>query len=201
MPVTSKPVGHGERGQRHAVAGAIRRPPAPVRQAGISLIEMLIALLVLSFGLLGMAGLQTYALRNNNNAYYRSQASELANDIVDRMRANRPAAVGDAPVQATIPASAYNVAIGTAPTGGTIAAQDLREWKLLLGGDAVAGTSLGVPLGRLPAGDGEVTCSVTTAMCRVRIQWNDGRTGGARPACNPTTAIGGWTCFEYRTEL
>lgn len=59
---------------------------------GFSLIEVLIALLVLSFGLLGLAFLQAAGLRFNNDSYMRSQATLLAYDLVDRMRANPKAA-------------------------------------------------------------------------------------------------------------
>jgi type IV pilus assembly protein PilV len=58
-------------------------------QSGISLIEMLIALLVLSFGLLGLAGLQALSLKNNQSAYLRSQATLVAYDVLDRIRARR----------------------------------------------------------------------------------------------------------------
>ena len=59
-----------------------------LKQQGFSLIEILIAIIVLSIGLLGLAGLQLSSLRNSNSAYARSQAVVLTNDIIDRMRAN-----------------------------------------------------------------------------------------------------------------
>lgn len=59
------------------------------RTAGLSLIEMLVSLLVLSFGLLGLAGLQAYSLKNNHSAYLRSQATMLGYDLLDRIRAKR----------------------------------------------------------------------------------------------------------------
>lgn len=55
---------------------------------GFSLIEVLVSLLILSLGLLGVAGLQTTSLRSNQTAYFRSQATAAASDIIDRMRAN-----------------------------------------------------------------------------------------------------------------
>ena len=151
---------------------------------GISLIEMLIALLVLSFGLLGMAGLQAYSLRNNTNAYYRSQATVLAYEIVDRMRANRVAAVGAEPGRRNSSfASTYNISLGDIPpTGTTIAQRDLREWKLALRGNSTT-------QGRLPSGDGAVACSGLTAICTITVRWDDSR-GAAAPAQ-----------FVYSTEL
>ena len=55
---------------------------------GFTLIEVLIAVLVLSIGLLGLASLQAASLKNNYGAYMRSQASILANDMADRIRSN-----------------------------------------------------------------------------------------------------------------
>ncbi len=57
-------------------------------QHGFSLIEVLVALFVLSIGLLGLAGLQTLGLKFNTQSYQRTQAVLNAYDIVDRIRAN-----------------------------------------------------------------------------------------------------------------
>jgi type IV pilus assembly protein PilV len=55
---------------------------------GFSLVEVLVALLVLSIGLLGLAALQTTSLKYNTDSYTRTQATILAYDIIDRMRLN-----------------------------------------------------------------------------------------------------------------
>lgn len=52
------------------------------------MIEILITLVVLSIGLLGIAGLQVTGLKSNRSAYYRSQATVIAYDMIDRMRTN-----------------------------------------------------------------------------------------------------------------
>jgi type IV pilus assembly protein PilV len=70
-------------------------------QRGITLLEVLISIVVLSVGLLGHAGLQTASLKNNTSAFQRSQATMLTYDIVDRMRANKSNL------------ASYSVAIGT----------------------------------------------------------------------------------------
>lgn len=139
--------------------------------SGISLIEMLIALLVLSFGLLGIAGLQAYSLRNNSNAYYRSVANSLAYDIVDRMRANRAVA------QAA--GTNYNIALATnKPASLTdVRLQDQAEW-LAATGDA---SDPNAPPGMLPLGDGAINCTtnLTPVICQVTVQWDDSRGVGA----------------------
>tara|TARA_Y100001934_G_C12174415_1_gene688262 strand:+ start:59 stop:547 length:489 start_codon:yes stop_codon:yes gene_type:complete len=56
---------------------------------GFSLLEVLIALVVLSVGLLGLAALQANGLRGSSSAFQRNQAVLMASDMADRMRANR----------------------------------------------------------------------------------------------------------------
>lgn len=58
---------------------------------GFSLIEVLVALLILSIGLLGLAALQITSLKFNTDSYFRTQATFSVYDIVDRMRANSAA--------------------------------------------------------------------------------------------------------------
>jgi type IV pilus assembly protein PilV len=133
------------------------------RMRGISLIEMLVALLVLSFGLLGLAGLQANSLRNNTSAFYRTQANALAFDIMDRMRGNKNLAL----------ANGYDIGIGAAAsspsgtvnTADKIRTLDLHEWKRVLR--------------LLPSGDGSVSCASATRVCVVTVQWDDTRGVGA----------------------
>lgn len=57
-------------------------------QRGFTLIEMMIALLIFSIGLMGMAGLMVLSVKTNQSAYLRTQASFLAQSMADRMRSN-----------------------------------------------------------------------------------------------------------------
>lgn len=120
-------------------------------QSGMTLIEVLIAVLVLSVGLLGLAAMQTVSLRQNQSAAVRSQATLLAYEITDRMRANRQGALdGD-----------YNLAIDAAtPTPSDIPTTDLAEWR----------NELDL---RLPAGTGSV--DVDDEIATIVVQWDDSR--------------------------
>lgn len=94
------------------------------RCGGMTLVEVLVALVVISVGLLGVAALQMVSLRNSQTSYLRTQATALAGDIIDRMRANRTAAIA--------PALAYNIDFGETITLGatpTQAENDLFAWK------------------------------------------------------------------------
>lgn len=96
---------------------------APRTSRGFTLIEVMVTVLVLSIGILGLAALQAQSLRLNHSAYLRSQATALAYDITDRMRANWMAAG----------AGAYDIDLGdSAPAGATVAAADLETWKAAL---------------------------------------------------------------------
>ena len=72
------------------------KPPHASAGGRFLLIEVLVALVVLSVGLLGLAALQQNAVRFNHDAYLRSQATVLAYDIADRIRGNRQAATDEA---------------------------------------------------------------------------------------------------------
>src|SRR5919202_6329509 len=64
----------------------------PLAISGFTLIEVLISLLILTFGLLGLAGLQGVAQRAEAESYQRAQALVLLQDMVDRINANRKVA-------------------------------------------------------------------------------------------------------------
>lgn len=120
-------------------------------QAGFSLLEVLIAVIVLSLGLLGLAGLQTSALRNNQSAMERSMAVIESYSIIDAMRID-PDAVEN---------GLFNLEIDADPEEGTFAGNELVKWRarleVSLGADAV----------------GSVGCVGT--LCTVTVQWNDQR--------------------------
>lgn len=99
---------------------------------GFSLVEVMVALLVLSIGLLGLAALQTTSLQYNTGSYFRTQATFLAYDIIDRMRANS-AAVADADGtgydQPTSSAVTISVNCDSSScTSAELATYDVRKW-------------------------------------------------------------------------
>lgn len=124
-------------------------------QRGAGLIEVLVAVLVLAIGLLGIAAMQTTALRNNQSALERSQAVIQSYAILDAMRANREQAQ----------AGAYNLGALTCavPTvAGTLAQNDLIAWM----------QSVQATLG--PDACGQVSCPANSP-CEVTVRWNDVR--------------------------
>jgi type IV pilus assembly protein PilV len=124
------------------------------KQIGFSLIEVLVTMVIISFGMLGIAGVIINGLKNNNSSYARTQASILANDIIDRMRANKTTAE-----LSTYP---YNLALTNSPTGTGVPLNDLTEWRASL---ATA----------MPSGTGSVLMDATTKKVTVVVQWDDSR--------------------------
>ena len=141
------------------------------KNAGFTLIEVLIAMVVLAVGLLGLAGLQATSLRNNQSAYNRSQATQLAYDLADRMRANRLFGANYlttfmAPTAATCatsdtPCTACTSAAKSC-TPPQLAVKDLFEWN-----NALTST--------LPSGTGTIT--ITGAVYTISVNWDDNRDG------------------------
>ena len=68
-------------------------------QKGVGLIEVLVSLLVITIGVLGMAGLHSHSLQHNQAAYLHSRATFLAGDMLDRIRANRTLATSSSSYQ------------------------------------------------------------------------------------------------------
>ncbi len=153
-------------------------------QRGVALLEVLISVLILGIGLLGIAAMQSTALRNSQGSYERSQAVIQTYSILDAMRANRNQAIAGAynltTPQCTVPAAA-----------GTLASIDLNTWI----------SSLKSVMGQ--AGDttscGSINCQ-SDGSCVVRVQWDDSRATDA--AANGATQAGSSTQqFETRTWL
>lgn len=121
---------------------------------GFSLVEVLVALVVLSLGLLGLASLQVSGLRAGQSSFYGGQAAQLAMDMADRLRANA--------------GEARTCALGLAeatPTSPTTACQrDLVEWRNRMR--------------TLPGGTGGVDVDLDSNLVTVSVQWDDSRAGG-----------------------
>ena len=109
------------RSSRHTLKGT-----GPECVQGFTLIEVLIALIILSVGMLGIAGLYVHSMQAGRTSVFRHHAVTLAGDVADRIRAN-PRAVG-----AYALAGANNNCVdgGISCTPGQMAANDIFLWDL-----------------------------------------------------------------------
>ncbi len=135
---------------------------------GFTLLEVLVALLVLSVGLLGLASLQTRGLATGHNAYLRSQAVLLTRDIAERIRANNNYVLATKDAVTTEYSVSYEREYGNTNcvdnpcTPTEMARFDVDQWL-----SALAGT--------LPAGDGQITKNELNYQITVR--WDTRRSG------------------------
>ena len=140
---------------------------------GFTLLEVLVALLILSIGLLGLAGMFSSGMRSNGGAYMRTQATLLAYDIADRMRANGAGlfAVDYEPFNGTAPSSPQHCAtVGGSSATDCNAAQmaqfDLAQWVNEL-------------KNRLPSGTGKITLASDGLTYLITVSWDDKNSGSA----------------------
>ena len=160
-------------------------------ERGFSMIELLVAVLVMGIGVLGITGLQMVSLQNNRGALVRAEAVQLAYDMIDRIRANPdPIAVYGGLNLGTAPAVATNCH-AAACNGLQMAGFDRAVWKCSLGlwntNANCAGFRNGVilPLAAnqpgLPNGDGRIAVNAATGIVTITVQWQEAN----QP--NPTT--------------
>lgn len=147
-----------------------------MHERGMTLVEVLVTLVVISVGLLGVAALQLTTLKSNQEAYVRSQASALAGYMLDRIRANQ---------QALVAGDFNNVPLNGTGTAGTRSGADLADWqaeinRLLPGGAANAG--------------GSITRVAGTNIVTITIQWSE-------RADQNLGSDGGAVTFQTRTEI
>lgn len=162
--------------------------PLRSRIAGFSLIEVLIALVILSVGLLGIAAMVSTSLKSKDSSYYHTEALALSGAMLDRMRANRAVATADG----------YDVSFGGTPAGAPggdncsttadtctttqIAAVDVAQWQAEIGA-ILPPFSTSVPAA------GSITTTTVNQMTQVNvvIRWNDQRAN--RAAGNASSSV------------
>ncbi len=142
---------------------------------GFTLVEVLVSLVVLSIGLLGMAKLVMVTAHANDSAYLRSQATALAYQMIDNMRANPGAAIAhdyDTALNTmpAAPASCVGTGAGCGPL--QVALFDVYSWKRHLNAATTCGA---VPTcGALPSGTGSVVTSASAPVtATIVVQWDD----------------------------
>lgn len=180
-------------------------------QRGVSLIEVLVAMVVLSFGIISFAGLQTVSIKYGKMAQYRTVAAQLASDYADRIRANAAfAALGNydfiqnyAPLPAPLVLPVCAAPICT-PT--EVRDIDLAQWRnvaraALPGGSLFAQQDLAVV-----AGAGVIAAAEAPSVIDFWVLWVDPATAEDAELgqdCPPAigNVAGGPQCMHFRFTL
>jgi type IV pilus assembly protein PilV len=145
-------------------------------QHGFTLIEVLITIVILAIGLLGLAALQGFSLKNSHGSFYRSVASQQAYDMADRIAANLAgvAAGNYDNLTATIPTNPNCITSGC--SAANMALTDQYQWLranavVLAGGSGTVRCEIG------PAASCENNVAGSNRVFRVTVSWNE-RTEG-----------------------
>jgi type IV pilus assembly protein PilV len=153
------------------------RPPSQ-RRRGFALLEVLIAVLVMAFGMLGIAQLLLVTTRSNASSGMRQQAIQSAYNMLDRIRANRQAALNGEYDTGALPTSG-TASLPAEPdvkcdraksdSGDTCSAAQMAEYDLWYWLSADVSS-------HLPNGAGQVTSRKDGANVNVTVtvQWDDG---------------------------
>ena len=151
-----------------------------VKSDGFSMLEVLITLLVLSLGLLGMAGLITTGMKSNSTAHYRSIAIHQTQDIADRMRANLVGVRSGLYDDLTVDIPASDDCAAAACDDAQMAVYDHAQWN-------------NANINLLPNGRGTVSGNLVNGYV-ITIMWTEkDRGGGCQGAVSPETR-----CFLTR---
>ncbi|MBV8208894.1 MAG: type IV pilus modification protein PilV [Burkholderiaceae bacterium] len=152
-------------------------------QGGMTLIEILVAIVVLSVGLLGLAGLQLKGLQVNQGSVYRWQASILAEDMADRLRADRVNAING------LYSGTYSA--NTAPAGTALPA---TEWADRLAQLPQAAATVAVVAAVAPAPPGLFVGTIT-------VSWTDTRAATGSGVSQAAAAVAPQSSFLLSSEF
>ena len=145
------------------------------------MVEVLVTVVVISFGLLGLAGLQATSIRNNHGSHLRFLVTQQAYDMTDRIRANLAGVkAGHYDSVSGIPDKndCISATTGTGCTPAQLASQDVRQWNNT--NKELLPSGRGIVCRDSSPDDGEPTataCSGGTAPLVIKIWWDDDKTG------------------------
>jgi type IV pilus assembly protein PilV len=134
------------------------------KQAGVTMVEVLVTIIILAIGFLGLASVQLNGARNVASSNYRTLATIYAYDMAERMRANQ-AAVTLNSYDAVSTVGAADPGCGSTCTPAQVADLDEFEWSSLITANPVDGG--------LPNGVGTVTYANANDTYTITIAWSE----------------------------
>lgn len=166
---------------------------------GLTLIEVLVAILMIGIGLLGIAGLQTSAVTNNYLAYQSTQAVMLAESMADRMRANMTGLDSYILAAGDLPAATTNCASEQC-TPDELALWDMSIWVAAISASTNTFDNIpAVQTAQLPRGWASIGCAdspCTDESIRViTVYWDPDRSGLSTFTCDPDVSTD-YRCFR-----
>ena len=167
------------------------------RESGFAMLEVLISMLIIMFGVLGLAGMQMLAINNTENARYQSLATVLASSMAAKMQANKaywaaPATLISVGTTITNSPSSYAYScINTVCSPADMATSDLKQWQANI-------TTL------LPSGTARIDCPGLTSptVCNLTVIWSVKNIALNNPTGTESGALATGSvnlCYTYQT--
>lgn len=156
-------------------------------QHGFTLLEAMIALVIFSIGLLGLAGMQSIGVRNNQTGYLRTIAMQQAYNMADSMRANMVGVRAGNYDSLAVGAASSQDCVKSTCTTAQLAQSDFFEWDQILSNE-------------LPSGRGSVSGSGATSLFTVTVFYDEAGTGVTGTGCSGDFTVD-LKCYVLDVEL
>jgi len=177
---------------------AMMRTPSDSKQSGFSMVEMMVATLILSIGILSLAALQASSMRSTHLAYTRTQAGIATMEMAERMRANLVGVETNGYINVSSPPA------GTAPTScltntcsaAEVAADDIYQWLLSLQNSSDLLSARGTVL----CTDSDTTdldACTNGSLHDITVMWDGRRNGATGTGCNSAVSTD-LICYRIR---
>jgi type IV pilus assembly protein PilV len=163
------------------------------RDNGFTLIEVMVAVVIFSIGLLGVAGLQTSGLKTTHQSYQRTVAITAARDMADRMRANITGVRSNAYNFSTAPSDPG--CVSAACTAANIANHDASQWYASLTASLPSPSASSVSCTDINAGTPALDQG---SACIITVRWDSERSGVTGTGCSTIASNNDLTCVQLR---
>lgn len=180
----------------------VGRPARRSHSRGFTLIEVLIAIVILSIGVLGALGMQVNAIRMNKEVRYQSVALTLARELAEKMRGNHVVAVEtttsanpyllNTNASTSLSAPSTNCYNNPCTTGADIARWDVYEWQLRMR-EALPSPRIVICMDSDPFDTNGVpkwSCNNTGNVAMLKVAWNRATTTGTTEFTSDTGSTG-----------
>jgi len=143
-------------------------------QQGFTITELMVSVVIMSIGVLGMAGLQMVSMQQNRSALLQGEATQIANDIMDRIRANPDTDYGGVAIDDT--PAVVGSCVGNTCTEAEMRDFDIAQWQCSINSTAGDGTTYTVcdtfgVTGAMPGGAGSI--ALDAGIYTITVQWVD----------------------------
>jgi type IV pilus assembly protein PilV len=188
---------------RTSRSGLAGHAPRPSAARGFTLVEVLVAIVILSIGVLGAVGMQAAAMQSNKEARYQAIAGSMARELAEKMRGNHTVAIqttstanpylidATLPRTTTITLPSPNCFSTGCTTGLEVASWDIADWQSRIR-DALPSPRVRICMDSDPfdsSGLPKWACDDTGNVAILKLSWNRADTQGQTEFTSANTTL------------